>query len=348
MNATTKKNLDWSKLGFNYLKTDYRFCAQWRDGQWSKGELVTDPMMTLHEGSPVLHYAQTCFEGLKAQTAPDGRILLFRPELNEIRMRETAERLLMPPVPTELFMHGIEEAIRANLAWVPPYGSGASLYIRPLLIGVGENMGLRPAPEYDFRVIVCPVGPYYKSGGLSAISLAVIDIDRAAPLGTGAYKVGANYAGGLLATRKAQALGAYEALYLDPKERKYLEEAGSANIVLATKDKRFLTPKSPSILPSVTRRSIVTLAEKELGYKIEERPIDFLAEYPNIAEMGATGTAAVLSPIGKILIDQKWYPIGENPDQPGPIMIDLYNRLTQLQKGEREDPYQWTKAVQLD
>ncbi|MDT8446418.1 MAG: branched-chain amino acid aminotransferase [bacterium] len=348
MNATKKQDLDWGSLGFSYLKTDFRFKATYKNGVWSEGEMVTDEVMSVHEGSTVMHYGQSCFEGLKAQTAQDGRILLFRPDLNNQRMQESAERLLMPKVPTELFMKGIESVIRSNLSWVPPYGSGAAFYIRPILMGLGENMGLRPAPEYEFRVFASPVGPYYKSGGLNVISLAVIDIDRAAPLGLGHYKVGANYAGGLLATRKAQALGANEALYLDPKERKYLEEAGSANIVMVLKGKRFATPKSSSILPSVTRRAIMTLAEKELGFSLEERPIDFLAEQGEIEEMAACGTAAVLSPIGKLLIDGTWHQIGTQADQPGPVMSDLYQRLTSLQRGEREDPYGWTYSVKLD
>ncbi len=342
-----KKNIDWGSLSFSYLKTDYRFEATCVDGVWSKGQVVESEVMTLHEGAPALHYGQSCFEGLKAQTAKDGRILLFRPELNNQRMQESAERLLMPKVPTELFMEGVEAVIRANLAWIPPYGSGASFYLRPFLIGSGENLGLRPAKEYTFRVFASPVGPYYKSGGLKMISLAVIDVDRAAPLGTGGYKIGANYSGGLMATKIAQSLGANEALYLDPKERRYLEEAGSANIILALKGKRFATPKSPSILPSVTRRSIVTLAEKELGFSVEERPIDFIAEHGEIEEMGACGTAAVLSPIGKVLINDHWYKVGQDSEHPGPIMLDLYNRLTALQRGERPDPYGWTYEVKL-
>jgi len=349
MNSSTspKKDLDWANLTFSYLKTDYRFEATFENGVWSSGEMVESEVMDLHEGSPALHYGQTCFEGLKAQTAKDGRILLFRPELNEQRMQESAERLLMPQVPTEMFLSAIEQTIQANIAWVPPHGSGASFYLRPMLIGVGENLGLRPAPKFIFRVFACPVGPYYKAGGLNMISLAVIDIDRAAPLGLGNYKVGANYAGGLLATRQAQALGANEALYLDPKHRKYLEEAGSANIVLALSGKRFWTPSSSSILPSVTRKSVVTMAEQELGYTTEERQIDFLEVKAEIEEMGACGTAAVISPIGKLLIDGTWHNIGPNPTDPGPVMTDLYKRLTSLQTGDREDPYGWTYSVKL-
>lgn len=342
---TDKKPLDWGSLDFSYIKTDYRFVATWEDGQWSKGSLVESEVMSMHEGAPVLHYAQACFEGLKAQTAPDGRILLFRPELNAIRLNETAERLLMPPVPEELFIEGIKECIRANEAWVPPYGSGASLYIRPLLIGVGENLGLKPAKKYEFRIFVSPVGPYYKSGGMNLISLAVTDIDRAAPKGTGHYKTGANYAGGLMATKKAKDLGADEALYLDAAERRYLEEAGSANIVLVMKDGTVVTPKSPSILPSVTRRSVMVLAEDQLGRKIEERPVDLMAEIENIEEFGACGTAAVISPVGKILVNDQWYRFYGKGEEVGPVMTELYKLLTQIQKGEREDPYGWTPEV---
>lgn len=342
-----KKNIEWSKLGFEYTKTDYRFSATWQDGQWSNGELVTSEVIQLHEGSPALHYAQQCFEGLKAQTAQDGRILLFRPDLNCERMQNTADRLSMPRVPQELFLRGVTEAVRANAAWVPPYGSGASLYIRPLLIGVGANMGLRPAKQYEFRVIVCPVGPYYKSGGLSVISLAVSDFDRAAPKGLGDVKAGANYPGGLYATRRAQELGAYEALYLDAAEHRYIEEAGSANIVIATKDNKVITPSSRAILPSITRRSIMDIAKHELGMVTEERPIDLRAEIHNFKEVAACGTAAVLSPVGKIWFDGAWHHFYGNGEAVGPVMQKLYDTLCQIQRGERPDPFGWTREVTL-
>lgn len=342
-----KKDLDWGSLGFDYIKTDYRFAASWTDGKWSDGELVSDEYMTIHEGSPSLHYAQQCFEGMKAQTARDGSVLLFRPELNAERMYLTAERLMMPPVPMALFMKGVEETVRANYAWIPPYGSGASLYIRPLLIGVGENMGLRPATAYNFRVIVSPVGPYYKGGGVQLISLAVTDFDRAAPLGTGKFKAGANYAGGLLSTQAAKDLGANEALYLDSAHRKYLDEAGSANILLAMTGNRFVTPKSDAILPSVTRRSIMTLAADELKMEIEERPVAIHEEIEEIEEMAACGTAAVISPVGKVWIDDRWYKFYGGGEQVGPVMQKLYDSLTQIQKGEKADPYDWTRTVEM-
>jgi len=344
MNSQEKKPIDWSKLGFEYTKTDFRFSARYVNGQWSEGEL-TDEVMHIHEGSPALHYAQQCFEGMKAQTAKDGRILLFRPDLNAERMRNTADRLSMPRVPDDLFMRGVMEAVRANAAWVPPYGSGASLYIRPLLVGLGANMGLRPAPEYEFRVIVCPVGPYYKSGGLSVIKLAVSDFDRAAPHGTGDVKAGANYPGGLYATRKAQELGANEALYLDAAERRHIEEAGSANIIIYTRDNKLITPKSAAILPSITRRSIMDIARVDLGLETEERAIDLRAELDSFVEVAACGTAAVLSPVGKIWFDDNWHSFYGEGEQVGPVMQQLYDLLRQVQNGERDDNHGWTVDV---
>jgi branched-chain amino acid aminotransferase len=342
-----KQHIDWSNLGFEYTKTDYRFSATWLDGQWSEGELVTSEYIQLHEGSPALHYAQQCFEGLKAQTAKDGRILLFRPELNCERMQNTSDRLSMPRVPRELFLRGVVEAVRANASWVPPYGSGASLYIRPLLIGVGANMGLRPAKQYEFRVIVCPVGSYYKSGGLAVVSLAVSDFDRAAPHGLGDVKAGANYPGGLYATRKAQELGAYEALYLDAAQHRYIEEAGSANVVIATKDGKLITPSSSAILPGITRRSIMEIGKQVLGMPIEDRPIDLRAEIQSFNEVAACGTAAVLSPVGKLWYDGAWHRFYGNGESVGPVMQELYDTLCEIQRGERPDSFGWTHEVTL-
>lgn len=343
-----KKPIDWSKLGFEYTRTDFRFSSLWENGAWNEGEVISSDYIQIHEGAPALHYAQQCFEGLKAQTAQDGRILLFRPELNCERMQNTADRLLMPRVPEELFLRGVEEAVRANAAWVPPYGSGASLYIRPLLIGVGENMGLRPASKYEFRVFVSPVGPYYKSGGLSVISLAVTDYDRAAPAGTGAVKAGANYPGGLLATQKAKELGANEALYLDAAERRYLEEAGSANIIISIEGgRKLITPSSSAVLPSVTRRSILDIAQHDLGMAVECRPIDLRKEVDSFEEVAACGTAAVLSPVGRIWFDDAWHSFYGDGEAVGPVMQKLYDLLCQLQRGEREDRFGWTREVKV-
>lgn len=342
-----KKSLNWEELGFQYRYTDFRFRAVHRDGQWSDGELIGSQMINVHEGAPALHYAQQCFEGLKAQTAPDGRVLLFRPRLNAERMRQAASRLLIPEVPESLFIRGIEEAVRANYEWIPPYGYGAALYIRPMLIGLGENLGLKPAREYEFRVFVSPVGPYYSADGLAVISLAVSDIDRAAPSGTGSYKVGANYAGGLLATMEAQKHGASEALYLDSATHRYIDEAGSANIIVAMSGNRLVTPDSRAVLPSVTRRSLMELADRELGMKTEHRPIELRGEIGEFEEVGACGTAAVLAPVGSILVDGEWHRFHGNGEQVGPVMQGLYDSLVSLQRGERDDPYGWTHEVRI-
>lgn len=342
-----KKALNWAELGFQYHKTDFRFRAVHENGKWLPGELIQDPVIGVHEGAPALHYAQQCFEGMKAQTAVDGSVLLFRPDLNSERMNLAAGRLLMPEVPQQMFIDAVEQTVRANYAWIPPYGSGASLYIRPMLIGIGENLGLKPAKQYEFRVFVSPVGPYYKGTGLAVISLAVSKMDRAAPNGTGSFKVGANYAGGLMATRAAQQLGANEALYLDAAEHRFVDEAGSANIIFAMQDGSVITPRSNAILPSITRRSIMLLAKDQLGLKTEERAIDLRKEIANFAEAAACGTAAVLSPVGQIWFDDAWHAIYKDGKQVGPIMQQLYDLLVGIQRGERSDPYGWTHAVTI-
>ncbi|GAB5498199.1 MAG: branched-chain amino acid aminotransferase [Pseudohongiellaceae bacterium] len=342
-----KKDLDWAKLGFQYHRTDHRFSAVHENGEWQQGDLVQDENISIHEGAPTLHYAQQCFEGMKAQTAADGRVLLFRPGLNHERMRSAAGRLLMPEVPKELFLRGVEEAVRANYAWIPPYGSGASLYIRPMLIGVGENLGLKPAKKFEFRVFVSPVGPYYQKAGLAVISLAVSDMDRAAPRGTGSFKVGANYAGGLQATLRAQELGANEALYLDATERRYIDEAGSANIIIAMDNGALVTPESRAILPSITRRSLMELAEQQLKMPIEQRPVDLRAEFSRFREVAACGTAAVLSPVGKIWFDDQWHTVGDSGESVGPVMQKLFDTLVGIQRGEQPDTFGWLHEVEL-
>ena len=337
----SKKNLDWGDLGFDYIKTDFRYSALYENGEWSAGSLISDEQIVIHEGAPSLHYAQQCFEGMKAQTTADGSVCLFRPALNWERMNATAPRLLIPPVPEELFLHAIEETVRANYPWIPPYGSGAALYVRPMLIGVGENLGLKPAEKYEFRVFVSPVGPYYKNSGMAVISLAVSKFDRAAPNGTGKYKAGANYAGGLLATLNAQDLGANEALYLDSAQNRYIDEAGSANIVIFTKDEKLITPSSEAILPSITRRSVMELAESELSLSTEARPIELRAEFANFQEMAACGTAAVIAPVGKIWFDNDWRTVFQDGESVGPIMSELYELLVGIQRGEKEDKFGW-------
>ncbi len=343
----SKKNLDWGDLGFDYIKTDFRYSALYENGEWSAGSLISDEQIVIHEGAPSLHYAQQCFEGMKAQTTADGSVCLFRPALNWERMNATAPRLLIPPVPEELFLNAIEETIRANYPWIPPYGSGAALYVRPMLIGVGENLGLKPAEKYEFRVFVSPVGPYYKNSGMAVISLAVSKFDRAAPNGTGKYKAGANYAGGLLATLNAQDLGANEALYLDSAQNRYIDEAGSANIVIFTKDEKLITPSSEAILPSITRRSVMELAESELSLPTEARPIELRAEFANFQEMAACGTAAVIAPVGKIWFDNDWRTVFQDGESVGPIMSELYELLVGIQRGEKEDKLGWLYNIDL-
>ena len=343
----SKKNLDWGDLGFDYIKTDFRYSALYENGEWSAGSLISDEQIVIHEGAPSLHYAQQCFEGMKAQTTADGSVCLFRPALNWERMNATAPRLLIPPVPEELFLHAIEETVRANYPWIPPYGSGAALYVRPMLIGVGENLGLKPAEKYEFRVFVSPVGPYYKNSGMAVIKLAVSDFDRAAPNGTGKYKAGANYAGGLLATLNAQGLGANEALYLDSAQNKYIDEAGSANIVIFTKDEKLITPSSEAILPSITRRSVMELAESELSLPTEARPIELRTEFANFQEMAACGTAAVIAPVGKIWFDNDWRTVFQDGESVGPIMSELYELLVGIQRGEKEDKFGWLYNIGL-
>lgn len=343
----SKKNLDWGDLGFDYIKTDFRYSALYENGEWSAGSLISDEQIVIHEGAPSLHYAQQCFEGMKAQTTADGSVCLFRPALNWERMNATAPRLLIPSVPEELFLNAIAETVRANYPWIPPYGSGAALYVRPMLIGVGENLGLKPAEKYEFRVFVSPVGPYYKNSGMAVISLAVSKFDRAAPNGTGKYKAGANYAGGLLATLNAQDLGANEALYLDSAQNRYIDEAGSANIVIFTKDQKLITPSSEAILPSITRRSVMELAESELSLPTEARPIELRAEFANFQEMAACGTAAVIAPVGKVWFDNDWRTVFQDGESVGPIMSELYELLVGIQRGEKEDKFGWLYNIDL-
>ena len=340
MDFNTSKN-----IGFRYHETDFRFVAYYKEGSWDKGSLTSDSMLHIHEGSTAVHYAQQCFEGMKAYKTKDGRVLLFRPTENYKRIKKTAERLLMPAPSEELFFRAIEETIKANLKWIPPYESNASLYIRPLLIGIGENLGLKPAPECMFRVFVSPVGPYFSDGKIQPITLFITNYDRSAPKGIGAYKAGANYIAGYLATKEAKENGATEALYLDPIHNKYIDEAGSANIVLYMKDKSFITPLSDNILRSITRISLMELAEKELGLTTMERKIDFLQEVAHVEEAGACGTAAIISPIGKIIYNKKEYLFYDQGKSVGPIMSKLHSLLVDIQKGNKEDTYNWTYKI---
>ena len=343
MNNTRKADLDWSNLSFSYIQTDYRFRAEWRDGNWNEGRLEKDPFLRVHEGSTALHYGQQCFEGMKAFTAQDGRVLLFRPDENARRIQRSAARIMMPAVPEELFLKAVLETVQANRRWIPPYGSGASLYIRPLLYGMGPNIGVRPAPEYMFTVFCMPVGPYFK-GGLKPVFFSVSTYDRAAPMGTGAAKVGGNYAASLLAHQEAVDAGFADCIYLDPTHHRNIEEVGAANFFGITRDNRFVTPKSPSILPSITRMSLVTIAREMLGMTVEERdvPIDSLDEF---VEAGACGTAAVITPIGGIQYQGRMIRFQGDGSKVGPVTRKLYDTLKGIQQGDQPGPEGWVVEV---
>ena len=294
-----KKNIDWSNLGFGYVQTDQRYVSNYRDGAWDEGVLTEDANIVLNECAGVLQYAQTIFEGLKAYTTEDGHIVAFRPDLNAERMESSAKRLEMPVFPRERFIDAVTKVVAANAAYVPPYGSGATLYLRPYMFGTNSVIGVKPATEYQFRVFCTPVGPYFK-GGAKPLTIRVSDFDRAAPHGTGHIKAGLNYAMSLHAIVSAHEEGYDENMYLDPGTRTKVEETGGANFLFVTKDGNVVTPKSDSILPSITRRSLVYVAKEYLGLKVEEREV-LLSEVKDFAECGLCGTAAVISPVGKIV-----------------------------------------------
>ena len=334
--------LDWKNLGFSYIKTDYRFIAHWKDGKWDNSELTTDSTLHIHEGSTALHYGQQCFEGLKAYRCKDGSINLFRPDQNAKRMQNTCDRLLMPQVPTELFIRACKEVVKANEKWLAPYGSGATLYLRPFVIGVGENIGVRPAPEYIFSVFCCPVGAYFK-GGMKPSNFLVTDYDRAAPHGTGGVKVGGNYAASLLPHELAAERKFADAIYLDPKTHTKIEEVGAANFFGITRDNKFITPRSDSILPSITKYSLLHLAKERLGMETIEGDV-YINELDQFAEAGACGTAAVISPIGGIQYGDDFHVFYSETDV-GPITKRLYEELTGIQFGDVEAPQGWIVKV---
>lgn len=337
----TEKNIDWSSLGFGYVKTDYRYVSNFKDGKWDNGELTTDATVTLHESAGVLQYAQTCFEGMKAYRTVDGKVVCFRPDLNAQRMADTCERLEMPKFPIEKFIDAVEQVVKANLDFVPPYGSGASLYLRPYMFGTNAVIGVKPAEEFQFRIFATPVGPYFK-GGVKPISLRVPDFDRAAPRGTGHVKAGLNYAMSLHPIVDAHNKGFNENMYLDSQTRTKVEETGGANIIFVTKDNKIVTPKSPSILPSITRRSLMYVAEHYLGLKAEEREIPF-TEVKDFKECALCGTAAVLSPVGRVVNGDEEIVFGM--DKMGEITKKLYDTLTGIQLGRIEAPEGWIKVI---
>lgn len=337
-----KVNIDWNKLSFNYMKTDYRYVSRWKDGEWDKGKLVKDNKLTISEASTALHYGQQCFEGLKAYRTREGDIQLFRPDENAKRMQNSCKRILMPEIPVEKFIDACMKVVKANEHFVPPYGTGATLYLRPFVIGVGNNVGVKPAPEYIFCVFCVPVGAYFK-GGMVPVNFTVSDYDRAAPYGTGAAKVGGNYAGSLYPHELATKKGYADCIYLDPMTHTKIEEVGAANFFGITKDDKFVTPKSESILPSITKYSLMHIAKEYLKLEVEERDVlvDKLDEFK---EAGACGTAAVITPIGGIEYKGDFH-VFYSESEVGPITKKLYNTLYGIQFGDVEAPEGWIIKV---
>ncbi len=337
----TKKDLEWGNLGFAYMKTDWRYVSMYRDGKWDDGELTAENTVTLNESAGVLQYAQTCFEGLKAYTTADGRVVCFRPDLNADRMIASCERLKMPVFPKERFLEAIRRVVDANREWVPPYGSGASLYLRPYMFGYDAVIGVKPASEYQFRIFATPVGPYFK-GGVKPLTVRVSDYDRAAPKGTGHVKAGLNYAMSLYNIVDAHEQGFDENIYTDSATRTFVEETGGANILFVTKDGTVVTPLSDTILPSITRRSLMQVAADYLGLKVEQRKVrvDELSEF---VECGLCGTAAVISPVGKIVDHGKEIVYGM--DSMGPVTKKLYDTLRGIQMGTIEGPEGWIVEI---
>ena len=338
-----KKDIDWSNLGFGYVKTDKRFVANYKNGAWDNGVITDDDKVVISECAGVLQYSQSCFEGMKAYTTENGHTVIFRPDMNASRMADSCRRLEMPVFPEDKFVEAIAETVRANEDWVPPYGSGASLYIRPYMFGSNPVIGVKPADEYQFRVLTTPVGPYFK-GGAKPITIRVTDFDRAAPHGTGHIKAGLNYAMSLHAIVTAHAEGYAENMYLDPATRTKVEETGGANFLFVTKDGKVVTPKSDSILPSITRRSLVHVAKEYLGLEVEEREVLF-DEVKDFAECGLCGTAAVISPVGKIVDHGKEICLPSGMDEMGPVTKKLYETLTGIQMGRIEAPKGWIYTV---
>lgn len=336
-------NIDWSKLGFGYMKTDLRYVSKWKDGKWDEGKLVEDNNLSISEASTALHYGQQCFEGLKAYRRKDGKIQLFRPDENAKRMNRSCNRILMPEIPEDKFIDACAQVVKANEAYVPPYGTGATLYLRPFMIGIGNNLGVKPAPEYLFCVFCVPVGPYFK-GGMAPVNFTVSEYDRAAPYGTGAAKVGGNYAGSLLAHEQAVKRGFADCIYLDPATHTKIEEVGAANFFGITRDNKFVTPISPSILPSITKYSLLHVAKEYLGMEAEERDV-FIDNLDEFSEAGACGTAAVITPIGGIEYKGKLH-VFHSETEVGPVTKKLYDTLYGIQFGDVTAPEGWIVEIE--
>ena len=338
-----KKDIDWGNLSFAYMPTDKRFVANYKDGAWDEGCLTSDATVQITECAGVLQYSQSCFEGLKAYTTEDGRTVCFRPDLNAARMADSCRRLEMPVFPEDKFVEACKAVVKANEDYVPPYGSGATLYLRPFMFASGPVIGVKPASEYQLRIFCTPVGPYFK-GGAKPITIRVCDYDRAAPHGTGHIKAGLNYAMSLHAIVEAHEEGYAENMYLDSATRTYVEETGGANFLFVTKDGKVVTPKSNTILPSITRRSLMVVAKDILGLEVEERPIPF-EEVKDMAECGLCGTAAVISPVGKIVDHGKEICLPSGMEEMGPVTKKLYDTLTGIQMGRIAGPEGWIVEI---
>lgn len=338
-----KKSIDWENIGFGYIETDKRYISNYKNGAWDDGVLSEDSMVTINECAGVLQYAQTIFEGMKAYTTQDGRIVTFRPNLNAARMVDSAIRLEMPVFPESRFVDAVVQTVAANKMYVPPFGSGATLYVRPYMFGTNPVIGVKPADEYQFRIFVTPVGPYFK-GGVKPLTICVSDFDRAAPHGTGHIKAGLNYAMSLHAIQTAHRNGFDENMYLDAATRTKVEETGGANFLFVTKDGKVVTPKSDSILPSITRRSLMHVAKEYLGLEVEEREVYF-EEVKDFAECGLCGTAAVISPVGKIVDHGREICFPSGMTDIGPITKRLYETLTGIQMGKIKAPEGWIVEI---
>lgn len=348
MEKTERKivDMDWANLGFGYIKTPWRFIARWKEGAWDDGELTQDNRLHISEASTALHYGQQTFEGMKAYRTKSGDIQLFRPDMNAKRMMSSCRKILMPMMPEEKFIDACIQVVRANQEYVPPYGTGASLYLRPLMIGVGDTIGVAPASEYIFTVFCTPVGAYFK-GGMTPVNFQVAEkFDRAAPFGTGSVKVGGNYAASLLAHDIAVKNGYADCIYLDPLTHTKIEEVGAANFFAITKKNEFVTPYSPSILPSITKYSLLQLAKDYLGLAVAERDC-YLAELDEFAEAGACGTAAVITPIGAIDYSDQHH-VFFSETEVGPVTKKLYETMVGIQYGDIEGPAGWVVKVPLD
>ena len=336
--------IDWSSLSFGYMKTDYNVRCYYRDGKWGELEISSSEHINMHMAATCLHYGQEAFEGLKVFRGKDGKARVFRIDENAKRLQMSCEGIMMAKFPQELFIEAVEKVVKLNERFIPPYESGASLYVRPLLIGTGAQVGVKPANEYLFTVFVTPVGPYFKEGFKPTPMVILRGYDRAAPLGTGTYKVGGNYAASLLSGEKAHEMGYSTVVYLDAKEKKYIDECGPANF-FGIKNNTYITPESTSILPSITNKSLMEVA-KSLGMKVERRPVP-AEELATFEEAGACGTAAVISPILRIDdLDEKKSYVFSKDGKAGAVSEKLYNKLRAIQYGDEPDPFGWVRVIE--